>query len=157
MQLPPRRLIEWQRMLSPEQFNKAGGAKYHTAPSLVFPGSPDFPDGVPNDSVTIMFRLTDDMMLRKPQHVIVKDPFIAEKPVKRGRKSAPIVMMDESSVLAVVPVSANYYWSAKMLATHKTVRLELRPDKDISDKERIRGKKRGITVIATFIPNAGEP
>lgn len=158
MTIPPQRLLKWQRMLSPDNFNKTGGAKYHTAPSVVFPGAPDYPSDVPDDSVTIMFRITYDMMLTDCGHVVVRDPLVAEKQTKRGRKSAPIVVMSDTAVLCVIPVSANYYWSAHVLAEHRVVRMELRPDKaTTSDPRKRDATKRGVTVIATFMPNHDEP
>lgn len=158
MAIPPQRLLAWQRMLSPDNFNKAGGAKYHTAPSVVFPGAPDYPDDAPDGSVTIMFRITYDMMLSGCGRTVVNDPLVAEKQAKRGRKSAPIVVMSDTAVICVIPVSANYYWSAHVLADHQVTRMEFRLDKPTtgtpSDKD---ANKRGVTVIATFMPNRDEP
>lgn len=158
MPIPPQRLITWQRMLSPDNFNKAGGAKYHTAPSVVFPGAPDYPDDAPDGSVTIMFRITYDMMLSDCGKIVVKNPLVAEKQAKRGRKNAPIVIMSDAAVICVIPVSANYYWSAHILSEHQVTRIEFRPDKHKqNDPSKGDAAKRGVTIIATFVPNADEP
>lgn len=157
MQLPPRRLLEWQRMLSPDNFNKAGGAKYHTAPSVVFPGAPDYPNDAPDGSVTMMFRITYDMMLADCGHAVVSHPLVAEKQARRGRKSAPIVIMSDTSIMCVIPVSANYYWAAHVLSEHEVTRIEFRPDvKSVASPAQGRDR-RGVTVIATFMPNPDEP
>lgn len=158
MAIPPQRLLALQRMLSPDNFNKAGGAKYHTAPSVVFPGAPDYPDDAPDGSVTIMFRITYDMMLSGCGRTVVKNPLVADKQAKKGRKSAPIVVMSDTAVICVIPVSANYYWSAHVLADHQVMRMEFRPDKPTTGTPRDKdATKRGVTVIATFMPNRDEP
>lgn len=151
---PPRYLLDWQRMLDPSNFNKTKGAAYHTAPSVVFPGSPDYPDDVPDDSVTIMFQIDGDMWIGDPQRIVVRDITFMEKPPKRGCKNGPVIGLSTTTALCAIPVSANYYWAVNVLSKHETVVVTFRPDTTIDMKT---GKIKHITCVATFMPNDGEP
>lgn len=141
-------LLEWQRKLDPENFNKKTGAQYHTAPSVVFPDSADYPSDAPDDSVTILFRIDEESWIGEPEKITIYDPLIIEKTPRRKSKNGPIIIMDDKRAYAAIPVKENYYWSANVLSKHRCVRIEFRPGKIRHD-----GKTRKIVVVATFIPN----
>lgn len=145
------RLLEWQRRMDPENFNKKRGAQYHTAPSVVFPDSSDYPEGVPEESVTILFHLDGANWLGGDKKVVAKNPEFIEKPPKtKTAKHGPVIILTESSVLGACEVKDNFYWSAQVLSQHEVLLATFKPGK--FNKE----GKRKIVVIATFMPNPGD-
>jgi len=147
-----KRLLEWQRKLDPSNFNKKQGAKYHTAPSVVFPGSPDYPEGVPDESVTIMFYIPgDDWIGERVEHSGSAIEFIEEQP-KGKSKSGWVTIWDAGTIIAIAKPTSNYYWSANTVANHKLVTATIRPSKHV--KENL--KHSDTQIIATFLPNPGE-
>lgn len=142
------RLLDWQRRLDPGNFNKAKGAVYHTAPAIVFPDAADYPDDLSDDAVTMMFQIDGDMWIGTPVRCTIERPLVVEKQVRRGRKNAPVVILSDTRALCVVPVSANYYWSANVLTRYETLRIAFKPEKaDARTKT-----PKHITCIATFLP-----
>ena len=106
-------LLDWQRKLDPSNFNKARGAQYHTAPSVVFPDTPDYPKDAPDDSVTIMFYIDGDNWLDQSEKLVVDAPLFLEKPPKsKSAKHGPIMVLTDTAALGAVLYQDNYYWSA---------------------------------------------
>lgn len=140
-------LMEWQRSFDPLNFNKARGAQYHTAPTVVMPDAPGYPEGVPENSITILFRISEECWLGEPVKTIVENPILIEKEPAKGAKHGPVFILGDASAIAAVPCKENYYWSAQVLTQHQVVRMSFSPDKKRKD-----GKKRNIVVYATFVP-----
>ena len=148
-----KELLEWQRSLDPMRFNKATGAQYHTAPAVIFPDSADYPDDAPVGSVTILFHIDEESWIGEPERLDIDEPLIVEKPPATKRaKNGPIIVMGSERAYTAIPVKENYYWSANVLSKHHTTHITFKPGKKRTD-----GKHRKIVVIATFIPNDGEP
>lgn len=147
-----QRLIEWTRRLDPSRFNKAQGAQYHTAPSIVLPGTPDYPADVPSNSVTIMFYLSGTCWIGiDKSRMTVKSPIFVEKPPKTKRaKHGSIVMMDATTAFLIVPTKENYYWACQQMVGREVVQAVLKPGKVNKD-----GKFK-IMCIVTFMPKEGE-
>ena len=147
-----QRLIEWTRRLDPARFNKAQGAQYHTAPSIVLPDTPDYPKNVPSNSVTIMFTLSGTCWIGiDKERTTVKGPIFVEKPPKTKRaKHGPVVVMDEASAYLIVPTNENYYWACQQMVNRDVIQAVLKPGKERDDG------KFSILCIVTFMPNEGE-
>ena len=147
------RLIEWQRRLNPENFTKKTGAEYHTAPSVLPTDSPDYPSGMPDNAVGIMFQLDSTCWLfGEPEKETVGNPVFQEgKPRSKKAKNGPIFVMDSDRVICCVPFKDNYYWTAKVLSQHEVVYLSMKPGKRRAD-----GKPSKVQVVAVFLPNDGE-
>lgn len=146
------RLLEWQRKLDPSNFNKKHGAQYHTAPSVIFPDSIDYPKGVPDESVTIMFFFSDECWLCEKRMKLPENVVFVEKPPRKNAKHGPVVIMTATEALAVLPVNENWYWSAQVLTSHEIKRCEFRfPKNNTTDDSH--GSKKRIACIATFMPD----
>ena len=147
-----QRLIEWTRRLDPARFNKTQGAQYHTAPSIVLPGTPDYPLGVPENSVTIMFHLSGDCWIGiNRDKVTIKSPIFVEKPPKtKSAKHGPIIVMDVASAFLIVPTKENYYWACQQMVGREVIQAVLKPG-----KKRLDGKF-SILCTVTFMPKDGE-
>lgn len=148
-----QRLINWQRKLDPSNFSKAKGAVYHTAPAVLPPDSPDYPDGMPDNAVAIMFQLDATCwILGEPEKEEVNDPTFQEgKPRSRSAKNGPIFLMSDDRVICVIPFKDNYYWSAKVLSQHKVLHVSIKPG-----KKRMDDKPRKVQIVAAFLPNENE-
>lgn len=147
-----QRLIEWTRRLDPARFNKAQGAQYHTAPSIVLPGTPDYPDDVPSNSVTIMFTLSGTCWIGiDRKKITVKTPTFLEKPPKTKRaKHGSVVVMDATSAYLIVPTNENYYWACQQMVGREVIKAVLKPGKERDDG------KFSIVCTVTFMPKEGE-
>lgn len=144
-------LLEWQRKMDPTNFNKSRGAQYHTAPQVVMPGTDGYPDDLPEDSVTFLFRIKEDSWLGEPERTVIDNPLLIEKEPREGAKNGPVFVLGDAAAVAAIACNENYYWTANVLAKHQALRITFLPDKKRTD-----GKKRGITVYATFMPNDDE-
>lgn len=141
--------LEWQRRLDPSRFNKKTGAKFHTAPSVVFPGAPDYPDDAPAGSVTILFYVDGEGWLCDPRRMTIDDPIVVEKaPRTKGTKNGSVIFMTPTQAILIVGPTQNYYWSAKILAENTPWRISLAPGRGSTDKKRPK-----VKVTATFIPS----
>lgn len=145
-------LLEWQRMLDPSKFNKKTGAQFHTAPSVVFPDSADYPEDAIDGSVTILFHISNECWLSDPQKLSLESPIIVEKPPAKRAKNGPVLVLDAATAYIAIPVKENYYWAAWTLTTHETKSISFRPGKPKPD-----GSLGKTVVVATFLPNDGEP
>lgn len=140
-------LLDWQRKLDPSNFNKTRGAQYHTAPSVVFPGSPDYPEDAPDNSVTIMFQVDAENWLSQEEKLIVDSPFFIEKPPKtKSAKHGPIMVLTADAALGAVVYNDNYYWAAWTLTQYPVWRAIFKRSKPNS-----KGKVK-ILITATFLP-----
>ena len=140
-------LLDWQRKLDPSNFNKTRGAQYHTAPSVVFPDSPDYPKAAPDDSVTIMFQVNAENWLCTEDKIVVDSPLFIEKPPKtKSAKHGPIMVLTTDTALGAVVYNDNYYWAAWTLTQHPVWRAAFTRTKPNS-----KGKVK-ILVTATFLP-----
>lgn len=148
----PDYFLEWQRLLDPARFNKKDGAKYHTAASVVLPGSAEIPEGAPKGSVTILFYVPRADWVSEPQKVELVRPTVVEKKPRGRAKSGSVVIMDATTVYVVIGPRENFYQSARLLATHETVRVGLRPG-----RVRKPGDEPETVIVGTFLPSAGEP
>lgn len=142
-------LLEWQREMDPTNFNKSTGAQYHTAPSIIMPDSSDYPQDLPEGTVTMMFWINESSWLQETMKKIeIENPIIIEKPPQSKRaKHGPIIIMDDKQAYTAIPVKENYYWAAWMLTRNTPLRILFRPEKP---KEI--GQSRNICIIASFLP-----
>lgn len=146
MILGDERLLGWQRRLDPAVCCRPREAAFHTAPAVVFPGSPDYPSAAPERSVTVMFPLKADFWIAEPRRGIVEGAEFVEKPPRGRARRGPVALLGKTSALCVVPVSANYYYAARELSRHDVVRLELRPSRHAQ------GEALGpVMCVATFL------
>lgn len=144
-------LMSWQRKMDPSNFNKSRGAQYHTAPTVVMPGDMGYPEDLPEDAVTFLFRISDEGWIGEPEKMVVDNPLVIEKEPRKGAKNGPVFILSETAAICTVAYKENYYWSANMLSKHQVLRIKFVPEKKRTD-----GKKRNIVVYATFMPNEGE-
>lgn len=144
-------LRDWQRKMDPSNFNKSRGAQYHTAPTVVMPKDMEYPSDLPEESVTFLFRITDEGWLGEPEKMTVDNPIVIEKEPRKGAKNGPVFVLGEQSALCTIAYNENYYWTANVLSKHQVLRMKFVPE-----KKRMDGKKRNIVVYATFLPNEGE-
>ena len=143
-----KKLIEWQRKLDPANYVKATAAQYKTAPNVILPGSPDYPKGIPDDAVAISFFIDGGGWMAEREKVTVDNPtFAAKSANSKKAKFGPIVIMSETSVLAVVPASDNYYFSAYELTKHQVLTATFKPGRD-NDKGKFK-----VFCAAAFMPS----
>lgn len=140
--------VRWQRKMDPSNFNKSRGAQYHTAPTVLTPNDIGFPDDLPLEAITFLFRISDEGWIGTPEKMTVENPLVVEKEPRRGAKNGPVFILSETAALCTVAYKDNYYWSANVLSKHQVLRITFVPE-----KARIDGKKRNIVVYATFLPN----
>lgn len=144
-------LMEWQRKMDPSRFNKSRGAQYHTAPTVVMPSDMGYPDDMPANSVTFLFRISDEGWIGEPEKMVVDNPVLIEKEPRKGAKNGPVFVLGDQLALCTIAYKENYYWTANVLSKHQVLRMKFVPEKKRDD-----GKKRHIVVYATFLPNEGE-
>lgn len=145
-------LLEWQRKLDPSHFNKARGAQYHTAPTVVFPDAAEYPKRVPKDSVSILFYIDSSCWIGTlDKKTTVKKPEFIEKPPRgKSAKHGPVIILSESAALAAVVTSENYYWAAQVMSLpeNEVLRATFTPGK----VNKSTGKAK-IKCLVTFLPH----
>ena len=144
-------LLDWQRKFDPSNFNKATGAQYHTAPSVVFPDAAEYPDNMPDESVTILFYIDSGCWVSPlTEKIMINAPIFVEKEAKARAKHGPVFIMDAANVYAAVPVKEGAYWSVQMMTRpeHQPLLATFTPGK-INEKT---GKAK-IKCLVTFLPN----
>lgn len=144
------RLLDWQRRLDPSNFNKATGAKYHTAPTVILPGAPEYPKHPIKGSVTILFYIDSSCWISPLKETVeIEKPIFVEREPKARAKHGPVILMDELSAYAAVPVNEGAYWSMQILTLEQNEALTARfvPGK-VNDKT---GKSK-IKCVITFLP-----
>lgn len=146
-----RYLIDWQRKMDPSNFNKTRGAQYHTAPMVVMPGDMGYPDDLPEEAVTFMFRISDEGWFAEPEKMTIENPLVIEKDPNKGAKNGPVFILGDALAICSVAYKENYYWAANVLSKHQVLRITFSPEKKRDD-----GKKRNVIVYATFLPNEDE-
>jgi len=144
--------LKWQRALDPSHFNKATGAQYHTAPTVIPHDSPDYPKRMPKSSICLQFFIDEASWIVTPQHISIKKPvFLEGKPKTKSAKHGAVFIMDKNTAYCAIPVKENYYWSAQVLSEHEVVYAVLSPGKRTDT-----GKSAKTRIIAVFKPNNGE-
>lgn len=144
-----KRLLEWQRKMDPSNFNKARGAHFHTAPIVLRPSDAEYPSDLPDDSITLLFRISDEGWLAgEPSRLVVNDPIVIEKEPRKGAKNGPVFILGADSAICSIACNDNYYWAANVLSKHRVLRVKFVPERKHDD-----GKRRSIAVFATFIPS----
>ena len=109
--------MEWQAKMDPSRFNKSRGAQYHTAPTVVLPGAPEFPDDLPDGTVTFLYYVDSSCWLAKlEEKVVLENPMFIEKPPRKGAKHGPVLILTASEALAAIPVNENYYYAAQVVS-----------------------------------------
>ena len=144
------RLLDWQRKFDPSNFNKATGAQYHTAPTVIFPDAAEYPKNVSDESVTILFYLDSSCWVTPlEEKITIEDPIFIEKEAKGRAKHGPVFIMDAAAVYAAVPVKEGAYWSVQMMTRpeHKPLLATFTPGK--MNKETGKSK---IKCLITFLP-----
>ena len=150
-----RKLLNyWRDKLKPENFNQKRGAHYHTAPTVVSTDEIDYPERLSKKkgTVTVIFRINAEDFFSEPEKMFVKKvEFVEGKPATKDAKNGPIFVLTKDVAIAVIPQKENFYWTAKVLSTHKIVAMKISPDKKRTD-----GKRREVSFTVTFVPNDDE-
>lgn len=148
----PAFVIEWQRLLDPSRMVAGRGAGYHTAPTVLVPGAPDIPDNAPEGSVSIEFPVSASCWLRAPERATLERPVIIEREPKGKAKNGAVIVMDAASAYMAIPPTENFYFGAKVAASHEVALLRIIPGRKQSGKDDPK-----TTIVVTFMPNEGEP
>lgn len=144
----------WRDKFRPENFNQKRGAHYHTAPTVVSTNDVTYPERLSKKkgTVTVIFRINAEDFLSEPEKLFTKKAeFVEGKPATKTAKNGPIFVLTDDVALAIIPQKENFYWTAKVLSTHKIIAMKISPDKKRTD-----GKRREVVFTVTFVPNEDE-
>lgn len=145
--------IAWQRRLDPSHFQKATGAKFKTAPTVLMPDSSDcFPDA-PDNAVHILFFIDGETWVGDREKVTSDSiEWNLEEGATKAAKFPPISVWEGPMPRMIVRHKESFYFGAYVAATHEVFRTELRPSTKKNDK----GKWGQTTCVVAFIPNGDE-
>lgn len=144
------RLLDWQRKFDPSNFNKATGAQYRVAPTVILPGATEYPEHPIENSVTILFYIDSSCWVVPLQEKIeIDNPIFVEKEPQKRAKNGPVILMDETNVYAAIPVNEGAYWSAQVMTRDEFEPLHA---SFVPGKVNQSTGKSKIKCIVTFLP-----